>query len=300
MDHYKKRPLNSADRVFHIINDSFFILLAIIFAFPFYYIVINTISRNDYVDLGRILFLPVNIHFSNYREIFEIDGLGLALFVSVARTVVGTFLALFGSSFLGYLFSKQKMWRYKFWYRFTIITMYFSAGLIPGYLNIKALGLLDTFWVYVIPGMVPVYNMILIKTFMEQIPGSLEESAEIDGAGTFRRYLYIVLPMSSPILATVAVFTAVGQWNSFMDTVLYISSSKLRTLQYLLYQYFQEVNSILNLIKAGEDVTNIEKMITPTAIRLTTTVIVTLPVLLVYPFMQKYFTKGLMVGAIKG
>lgn len=290
------------DRIFHICNYTIFVLLALIFAYPFYYIFINTISRNDYVDLGRVLFLPVDVHLSNYVQIFQIKGLERAAFISVARTVTGTLLAMFGASYLGYLFSKQEMWHQKFWYRFVIITMYFSAGLIPGYLNIKALGMIDTFWVYVIPGMIPAFNMVLVKTYMEQIPPSMEESAAMDGAGIFRRYVYIMLPMSLPILATIAVFSAVAQWSAFMDTVIYIRSSRLHTLQYVLYRYFREVEAVVAQIQAGEMVSEeqLKNMITTTAVRLTTTVVVTFPVMLVYPFMQKYFLKGIMIGAIKG
>lgn len=288
------------DRIFHASNYVVFIMLTFAFAFPFYYIIINTISANNLVDLGRVLFWPKKIHFSNYTEIFKLSGLGLAAFISIARTAVGTLLSVLGASYLGYLFSKNEMQYHKFLYRLVIITMYFSAGLIPGYLNIKALGLLNTFWVYVIPGMFPVFNMILVKTYMEQIPPALEESAAIDGASILRRYFFIMLPMSIPILATISVFTAVDQWSAFMDTVLYISDSKLHTLQYILYRFFQQVSSIVSRIQAGEELIDIEKSITPSAVRLTITVIVTLPMMLVYPFMQKYFLKGIMIGAVKG
>jgi multiple sugar transport system permease protein/putative aldouronate transport system permease protein len=163
------------------------------------------------------------------------------------------------------------------------------------------LGLINSFWVYVIPGMFPVYNMVLVKTYMENIPAALEESAAIDGAGYFRRYLFIMLPMSLPILATIAVFIAVGQWSAFMDTVLYINTSRLYTLQYRLYQYFHQVDAIVQQIENGMvNESQISNMITPTSVRLTATVVITLPIMFVYPFMQRYFMKGIMIGAIKG
>lgn len=290
------------DKAFQACNYTIFTIFMILCLFPFYYVVINTISANNLVDRGRILFWPQGVHFSNYIEILKIPRIGMAALVSVARTVLGTLMAVAGCSFLGYIFTKKNMWGYKFWYRLLILTMYFGAGLIPGYLNIKALGLLDTFWVYIIPGMLPVYSMVLIKTYIEQIPTALEESAQIDGAGYLRRYFSIILPLSIPILATIAVFVAVGQWNSFMDTVLFVSDYRLYTLQFLLYQYFQQADSVAKLVRSGIDIStlNIERMITPTSVRLTITVIITVPIFLVYPFMQRYFVKGIMIGAIKG
>lgn len=290
------------DRAFQVCNYTIFTLFMILCIFPFYYIIINTISANNLVDRGQILFWPKGIHFNNYIEILKIPRIGMAALVSVARTVLGTLTAVLGCSFLGYIFTKKNMWGYKFWYRLLVLTMYFGAGLIPGYLNIRALGLLDSFWVYIIPGMLPVYSMILIKTYIEQIPSALEESAQIDGAGYLRRYFSIIMPLCIPILATIAVFVAVGQWNSFMDTVLFISDYRLYTLQFLLYQYFQQADSVAKLVKSGIDVStlNIERIITPTSVRLTITVVITIPIFLVYPFMQKYFVKGIMIGAIKG
>lgn len=268
--------------------------------FPFYYIFINTISANNLVDRGKVLFLPIDIHFSNYIEIIKLPRIGQATWITVARTLLGTALCVLSSSYLGYLFTKENMWMRKFWYRFVIITMYFSAGLIPGYLNIKALGLYNSFWVYIIPGLFPVFHMILVKTYIEQIPSSLEESAQIDGAGFFVRFFFIVMPLCIPILATIAVYNAVDNWNSFMDTVLYVSNSKLYTLQFLLYQYLNEADAVARLVASGTDVSKIKNLITPTSVRLTMTIIITVPILLVYPFLQRFFIKGLMLGAVKG
>jgi multiple sugar transport system permease protein/putative aldouronate transport system permease protein len=194
------------------------------------------------------------------------------------------------------------MWNRKIWYRFVIITMYFNAGLIPVYMNIKILGLMNSFWVYVIPGIFPVFNMVLVKTFVESISPAMEESAQIDGAGYYKCFFYIILPLSIPILATVALFSAVGQWNSWFDTLLYISNYKLFTLQYLLREYFNQAEKVLQLQESGMTITgkDIEKIITPTAVRLTITVVVTFPIMCVYPFIQRYYIKGVMVGAVKG
>ena len=176
------------DRLFHTINYTAFILFALICFYPFYYLFISTISRNDFVDLGKITFYPIGIHFQNYIDVFKLDRIGNAALVSLARTVLGSAITLLFSAYMAYIFTKNNLWGRKILYRITIATMYFSAGIIPKYLNIKMLGLMDSFWVYIIPGMISVYNMILIKTFIESLPPSLEESAQIDGAGYFTRF----------------------------------------------------------------------------------------------------------------
>jgi ABC-type glycerol-3-phosphate transport system permease component len=180
--------------------------------------------------------------------------------------------------------------------------MYFNAGLIPGYLNIRALHLDNTFLVYVI-GVVSAFNLILVKTYIESIPESLEESAEIDGAGYLTVFFRLILPLCQPILATIAVFTAVGQWNSFMDTLLYIRNSRLFTLQFLLWQYLNEATAIANAMRTMATQGGYfdpSGMLTTSSVRMTIAMVVTLPVLFIYPFFQRHFVKGIMMGAIKG
>ena len=291
------------DIIFDVINYTFLTLFTLLCVFPFYYVLINSISANDMVDMGKVMFYPIGIHFSNYVEVLKMERLGMAAWVSLTRTVLGTLLALVGASYMAYLFTKQNMWKRKFWYRLVIATMYFSAGLIPGYMNMRMLGLVNTFWVYVIPGIFPVYNMILIKTYMESISPALEESASIDGAGYMVRFTRIVLPLCIPILATVALFSAVGHWNSFMDTLLYVTDYRLNTLQYLLYQYINEARNLAAQIASGNiGVSEIDpsKVVSPTSVQLTVTIVVVFPILCVYPFLQRYYVKGIMIGAVKG
>lgn len=291
------------DIIFDVINYTFLTLFTLLCVFPFYYVLINSISANDMVDMGKVMFYPIGIHFNNYVEVLKMERLGMAAWVSLTRTVLGTLLALVGASYMAYLFTKQNMWKRKFWYRLVIATMYFSAGLIPGYMNMRMLGLVNTFWVYVIPGIFPVYNMILIKTYMESISPALEESASIDGAGYMVRFTRIVLPLCIPILATVALFSAVGHWNSFMDTLLYVTDYRLNTLQYLLYQYINEARNLAAQIASGNiGVSEIDpsKVVSPTSVQLTVTIVVVFPILCVYPFLQRYYVKGIMIGAVKG
>jgi putative aldouronate transport system permease protein len=272
--------------------------------FPFYYIFINTISANDLVSRGVVLLFPRGIHFGNYVKILELRALPNAVFVSVSRTVLGTGLSVLCTSFVAYAVSKKKLWHRKFVYRFFIVTMYFNAGLIPWYLNMRALGLDNNYLAYII-GVVSAFNLVLIKTYIESIPESLEESAEIDGAGYLRIFFRLILPLCKPILATVAVFTAVGQWNSFMDTLILMRNSRLFTLQFLLWQYLNQATAVANAMRAaaaqgGMVMMDPSAMLTTSSVRMTIAMVVTLPVLFIYPFFQRHFVKGIMIGAIKG
>lgn len=292
----------TVNKVFDFWNILFMLLFSLLCMFPFYYIFINSISNNDLVSRGAVMLYPRGIHFTNYRQIFQIDTLVPAAMTSVARTIIGTGFSLISSSFMGYAMTKDEYWMRKFWYRFLIVTMYFSAGVIPAYINIKNLNLLNSFWVYVLPALVSPFNMILVKTYIESIPSSLEESAAIDGAGYLKRYFRVILPLSKPIISTVTIFAAVGQWNSFMDTVMYMTRNNHYTLQYVLFRYLNEVNSIAEIMKRNPSFANmtVERALTPVAVRYTVTAVTVLPIIMVYPFFQRYFVKGIMIGAVKG
>lgn len=288
--------MGKRDIIYNVIAVCFFTLVGLICFYPFYYLMICTISEQKMVDLNQIMFLPHGINFKNYVEIFQIQNLANSAFISVARTVCTTALSLVCTSYMAYFFTKNNMWGRKFWYRFTVITMYFSAGMIPEYLNNRMLGLTNSFGIYVIPAAISVYNMVLVKTNIESMSPELEESAYLDGAGYLTTFFKIVLPLQNPILATVSLFTAVNQWNDFFTTKLYITNTKLYTLQYLLYELLQQVTA------AAEQINNANPYasITPTGIRLTLTAIVVIPIICVYPFVQRFYVKGIMVGAVKG
>ncbi len=291
---------------FNIINYAIFGLFTLICIYPFYYLIINTISANDMSANGLINFFPQKIHLNNYKEVLKLQGLSQAAFVSLMRTVIGTICTVMASAFLGFMFTQQKMWKRKFWYRFLVITMYFNAGLIPMFITMKILGLTDNFLVYIIPAIVQPFNVILVKTYLESVPPSLQEAAEIDGAGVLRIFFQIILPISTPILATIAIFSAVGQWNSFQDTLIYITKQKLYSLQYLLYTYINQANALAQLIRtstgpiSGDAMMALATRQTPTSVRMTVSVIVVIPILLVYPIFQRYFVKGIMIGSVKG
>jgi putative aldouronate transport system permease protein len=299
-----KEKRNGVDIVVDLFLYVFFGLFTLVCVFPFYYIFITTISANDAVAQGMVTLIPKSIQFMNYVNVLKMKALPMALFVSVARTVVGTGLSVLCTSFMGYVVSKRELWHRKLVYRFFIVTMYFNAGLIPWYINMQDLHLTNNFLAYVI-GVISAFNLILVKTYIESIPDSMEESAEIDGAGYLLVFSRIILPLCTPILATIAIFTAVGHWNSFTDTLMLMRDSRLYTLQYLLWQYLNEAEAVARNIRAalaqGQAVSIPPSiMLTTTAVKMTIAIIVTIPVLLVYPFFQKYFVKGIMIGAVKG
>ena len=304
---------STGDWIFDIAVIIFFSLFTFICVFPFYYLLINTVSDNDLVTSGRINFYPMlknaagqgvfGLQFNNYAALRNVQDLGSSVIVTVARTILGTALMVITSAWAGYLVTKQKMWKRSFWYRCLVITMYFNAGLVPWYMNMLMMGLTDNFLAYIIPGMVAPYNIILVKTYIESIPASLEESAVIDGASTLKVWLRIILPLSIPILATIAIFGAVGNWNSFQDSLLLMNNRPdLYTLQHRLYIYLNSSSNLGAMMSQGGTVSEqaAQSMLNQRVIQYTISMVSIIPILLVYPFMQRYFVKGIMLGAVKG
>ena len=297
----RKKPMMPQDILFNVICGIFFTLFALLCFYPFYYLFICTISDPQLVEVGQITVVPRGLTLESYAEVLKIDNLANAAMISVLRSVLGTVTSTLCSAYLAYFFTKRNMWGRKFWYRLVVATMYFSAGMIPEYLNNRALGLVNTFWIYIIPGLVGVYNMILIKTSMESLPAELEESAVLDGAGYMTRFFRIVVPLQKPILATVALFLLVNHWNDFFTTQLYVTNPKNYTLQFLLYEYLNQVKNSANAVVTGnEGLTATIQTVRTTSIRLTLTAVVIIPIMLVYPFVQRFYVKGVMIGAVKG
>ena len=264
--------------------------------YPFYYILIYSVSDPLLATKG-VLFWPAGFTLENYRRIFQLNGMGLAALVSVSITVISTVSAMLVNGIVGYLVSRPTMPFRKAIYRTFVVTMYVSGGLIPSFLLMKYLHLYNTYWIYILPG-VNAYYMILIKTYIEGIPSELEESAKLDGAGYLSIMMRIILPLSIPILATIGVFTAVGKWSDYSTTLIYTTDNNLRTLQYILYQYLKSASAIL--LESGPSNTDMARKLTPTSIKMTLVVITVVPILCVYPYLQKYFVKGIMLGAVKG
>ena len=293
------------DKVISVITYIVYAFFAFVCAYPFYYIIINSISANNLSERGKVLFWPMEMHFKNYTRLASIPGLLDAAKISVLRTVIGMALTVLIAAFLGYMFTRETMWKRKLWFRFVAVTMYFNAGIIPWVLCMRNLGLNNNFWGYILPMVIQPFYIILCKTYCESVPRELQEAAEIDGAGTLKVFFRIMLPVIKPILATIAIFAAVNQWNAFQDNLLLMPNRRdLDTLQYKLWQYITQANSLKALVS---DTTNSNAIMagmataaTATAIRMSVTVVVVLPVMMIYPFFQRYFTKGIMIGAVKG
>ena len=293
---------SAGDKVISVITYIVYAFFAFVCADPFYYIIINSISANNLSERGKVLFWPMQVHFKNYERMANIPGLLDAAKISVLRTVIGTILTVIIAAFLGYMFTRDTMWKRKLWFRFVAVTMYFNAGIIPWVLCMRNLGLNNNFWGYIFPMIIQPF---LCKTYCESVPRELQEAAEIDGAGTLRVFFQIMLPVIKPILATIAIFAAVNQWNAFQDNLLLMTNRRdLDTLQYKLYQYITQANSLKALISnttnSSAILAGLQTAATATAIRMSVTVVVVLPVMMIYPFFQRYFTKGIMIGAVKG
>jgi ABC-type glycerol-3-phosphate transport system permease component len=295
----RKKGIDVSEYGFQILNYLILILFTLLCFYPFYYIFIYSISDTVRVA-GGVTLLPKGFSLYSYEKVFQLSGILNATLISVLRTVAGTALTVFCCSLFAYFMTIEKFPMRKVFYRFLIITMYFNAGLIPWYLLMKLLYLKNNFLLYIVPGAMSAFYVILIKTYIEQLPKSLEESAKIDGAGYFMIYRRIILPLSTAIIATIVVFTAVGQWNTWLDNYFLVSDKKLYVLQYLLYQYLMDASSLarptVNQINSGEAAKALSSM----TVKMTVTMVVTLPIVFVYPFAQRYFVKGIMLGAIKG
>lgn len=301
--HKHHEKLSAGDIIFNIINYTVFGIFTLLCIFPFYYLLINTISDNKLVSAGQIDFIPRGIHFDNYLSILSLGELGDAFIVTLARTVLGTVIMVFCSALCGYLFTKRELWNRRFWYRFVVITMYLNAGIIPWYLNMSMLGLTNNFLAYILPCIMVPYNLILVKTYIESIPPALEESAELDGAGYFTRFIRIILPLSKPILATIAIFGAVNHWNSLQDSLILMQGNpKLFTLQHRLYIYLNQASNLQAMMQSGGSVSQaaLDSLMNMKVVKYTVAMVTVIPILVFYPFMQKYFEKGIMLGAVKG
>lgn len=286
-----------------IIVDTCITIFMILFLVVTMYPILNTIavSFNDGMDSvkGGIHLWPRQFTMKNYMTVFANQNLKQAAIVSVGRTVIATVLQLFLTSMLAYVLSRKNFIFNKQLSFIFVLTMYVSGGMIPSYILMKDLHLLNNFWVYILPGLVSAFNMIVIRTYINGLPDSLIESAKIDGAGEFRIFIQIVLPLCKPVLATVALFIAVGQWNSWFDSMLYCSADKnLTTLQYELMKLLSSTTTQGTSAEVMKNAAN-ASIVTPTSIRAAITIVTALPIVCLYPFLQRYFVTGLTIGGVK-
>jgi putative aldouronate transport system permease protein len=290
--------------VFNLVNAAVMLLIMFITLYPFWNTIAVSFNAAADTTRGGITFRPRVFTLQNYRAVFTSGTIYHAFFISVARTVIQTITGVFFTSMLAFALSRKD---YVFRKTFTLIlvlSMYINAGLIPNYFLIRSLGMINTFWVYIVPGMISAFNFIVIRTYMINLPESIIESARIDGCGDFIIFIRIILPLCLPVLATIALFVAVGSWNAWFDTMIYNSGrANLHTLQYKLMEYLQssqtQAKSAAAIGSMGMAQSLSSSMVTPVSIRAAITVVAALPILVVYPFLQRYFVTGINVGSVK-
>ncbi|RKN78204.1 carbohydrate ABC transporter permease [Paenibacillus ginsengarvi] len=287
------------EKVFVVFNHFFFVLLGLTTIFPFINLIAKSFSSEAAVVSGIVSLWPVDFQIGTYKYVVQNSMFLNAFKVSLTVTVVGTLLALTMTTLAAYPLSKPRLRGRKFFILMYIFTMLFSGGLIPTYLLMQQLHLIDKLPVLFLPAMVSVYNMLIIKNYFESLPDSLEESAKLDGAGNLTILWRIMLPLSMPVLATIALFFAVQFWNDYFASLIYINSAHLKPLQLYLKELF--VSSSDAFLRTGQDI-NIDAAMntSPQAIQAASIILATLPILVVYPFLQKYFVKGVLVGSVKG
>lgn len=290
---------NPWDALFVVLNTLFLIIFTIVTVYP----ILNTlaISFNDAYDAvrGGIHLIPRKFTLTNYATVLGIKGFKQGAIVTVARTVIGTLLALVTNALLAFIISRKKFMFRSGLSLFWVITMYVNGGLVPTLLLFKNMHLTGTFWVYVIPGMISAFNVMVLRTYMEGLPDELEESAQLDGAGYMTIFLKIISPLCKPVYATVALFVAVGQWNAWFDAMLYNrNKTEYTTLQYELQKLLSAVMQTSGNANPGDP--NSTAGVTPVVVRSAASIITIVPIVCIYPFLQRYFVTGLTIGGVKG
>jgi len=287
---------NKSERVFQTINNIFFLLVSLSMLAPMVNLLAISLSSPLYVNAKRVLFWPKGFNLSVYETIFGLPSLWRAMGVSVAITLAGTAITLLLGSSLAFSLSRSRMKGRTYVLRAIVVTFIFSAPLIPTYLLVSSLGLKNTLWAMMIPNALSAFYVLIIKTFFEGISSEVFESAKIDGASELGIYYRIVLPLSKPVMATIGLFHAVYQWNSYFDALIYISTADLYPLQIILRNMV--VNDMAQKV-LNASITETLQHATPTMMKAGIILFATVPILIVYPFIQRYFVKGAMLGAIK-
>ena len=289
--------LTGGERTFETINLIVLIIIGALMLFPFLNMAAKSFSSENAILTGKVLFWPVGFQTGTYKYVMRQAQFWNSFKVSVLITLMGTAGAMIISCLTAYPLSKTWLYGRKPLLLLFVFTMLFGGGMVPSYLLMRSLGLINTIWVLFVPAMLSVYNMILLKNFFEDIPESIEESAELDGAGSLRILVSIVLPMSLPAIATIGLFYAVGFWDNYMSGLLYITKPELKPLQQYLYEIVTEsinVDETLSMDAQENAALNTD------AIRSATIMLACVPIMCVYPFLQKYFVKGMRVGSVKG
>ncbi|MDQ0087066.1 putative aldouronate transport system permease protein [Paenibacillus anaericanus] len=293
---------NIGDRIFIGFIYVFLTLLAFSALYPFWNSLVISFNEGMDTSKGGVTFWVREFTLENYKIVFEDSRLMGGFVIAVLRTVIGTISAILATSIFAYGMSKRELMGRKYYMVMCIITMYFGGGLIPSYMLIRNLGLFNSFWVFIIPALVSVWNMIIFRTFFQGLPQGLEESAKIDGCGNWGTFFRIVLPLSGPVIATLSLFTAVNHWNEWFVASIYITKEELMPIQTILRQIlFSNIASeqLSNVDASSIAHINAAKKITSKSLTMATIMVATIPIVCVYPFLQRFFVKGVLVGSLK-
>ncbi|MGG4340821.1 carbohydrate ABC transporter permease [Paenibacillus lautus] len=292
---FKRRTKGEA--FFDIFNNFGMLIVCFLTIYPIWYVLVNAFNDGQDAMRGGIYWWPRMISLENFSAVFQSSGIMTAMGITVAKTVIGVFIHVLFTAMVAYAFSRKGLIGGKFYILLGTITMFFGGGLIPTYLLIKDLNMLDSFLVYIIPAMFSFFDLIIFMTFFREIPDGLEEAAKIDGANDWSIFLRVVLPVSMPVIATIALFHGVFQWNDYFTGVIYINNTDLQPIQTYLYKVVAQSssNQMMAQVPGG-----VAKTVTSQSIKMATMVVTTAPIVFVYPFLQRYFVKGMMIGSIKG
>nr|WP_251035755.1 carbohydrate ABC transporter permease [Paenibacillus sp. ISL-20] len=280
----------------------FLALLAFVTFYPFWNGLVISFNSGSDTAMGGVTFWPRDFTLENYGIVFQDNRLLNGFKISVLRTVIGTIFSILVTSIFAYGMTKSELIGRKYYMVMCIITMYFTGGLIPSFMLVRGLGLMDSFWVFIIPGLVSVWNMIIFRTFFNGLPNGLEESAKIDGCGNWGIFFKIILPLSGPVIATLSLFTAVSHWNEWFLPSIYINNENLLPIQTMLRQILNSnimSEQMSNLDSASQAVLSRMQSVTSKSLSMATMMVATLPIIMVYPFVQKHFVKGVLVGSLK-
>jgi len=283
--------------IYFILSVSTFLML-----YPFWNSIVIALNAGSDTAKGGVTFWPRAFTLQNFEVVFQDKRLMNGFVISVLRTVIGTLSSILLTSVFAYAMSKKQLLFRKYYMIMCIVTMYFSGGLIPSFLINRELGLMDNFWVMIVPSLISVWNMIIFRTFFLELPEGLEESARIDGCGNWGTFFKIVIPISGPVIATLSLFTAVGHWNDWFTASIYISNDRLLPIQTILQQVLSSnimTEQLMQTNAAAQSHLSSMQNVTTKSLTMATMLVATIPILVVYPFLQKYFTKGVLIGSIK-
>jgi len=289
--------LSRGEKMFAAVNYAFFILLMAIMLYPFWYLIMGSLSDSTRTADGGLFLVPAGFSLAAYQAVFQNVSILSGFQVTVITTVAGTVIGTFCSAAVAYAISKKRLRGGLFFSFLILFTMLFSGGLVPSYLLVKQLQLIDTYWALILPGTMGAWNIFVMVSFFRGIPEEVEEAAKIDGAHDLTVFFRIVLPLSKPVLATVGLFIAVGYWNDFFSSVLYTTSKDMWQLQMVLKDIISNTSAAIS--QAGISI-GVQQEINTFTVKMASILVSSIPILIVYPFLQKHFVKGAMIGSIKG